>query len=191
MQIGRNDPCPCGSGLKYKKCCGESHHAIAPAATRPRAVHRECGGCTACCDGWLKITVYGNDVYPGKPCPYSTGHCCRIYEHRPLDPCKNFVCGWLDSQSPFPDDFRPDKLGVIILRARWRGLAVYALVPAGRDPDDKLIEWMTDFSNSRGIPFLYEMRGEWYAYGPPAFRQDVAARHARGEKLWDEVLSLA
>ncbi len=22
QQIGRNDPCPCGSGLKYKKCCG-------------------------------------------------------------------------------------------------------------------------------------------------------------------------
>lgn len=21
MSIGRNDPCPCGSGLKYKKCC--------------------------------------------------------------------------------------------------------------------------------------------------------------------------
>ncbi|MFB3895073.1 MAG: SEC-C metal-binding domain-containing protein, partial [bacterium] len=19
---GRNDPCPCGSGKKYKKCCG-------------------------------------------------------------------------------------------------------------------------------------------------------------------------
>jgi preprotein translocase subunit SecA len=23
QQIGRNDPCPCGSGLKYKKCCGK------------------------------------------------------------------------------------------------------------------------------------------------------------------------
>ncbi|MDO4367687.1 MAG: SEC-C metal-binding domain-containing protein [Bacteroidales bacterium] len=23
-QVGRNDPCPCGSGLKYKKCCGKS-----------------------------------------------------------------------------------------------------------------------------------------------------------------------
>ncbi|MBW1721311.1 MAG: type I methionyl aminopeptidase [Deltaproteobacteria bacterium] len=23
MKIGRNDPCPCGSGLKYKKCCME------------------------------------------------------------------------------------------------------------------------------------------------------------------------
>ena len=22
VKIGRNDPCPCGSGLKYKKCCG-------------------------------------------------------------------------------------------------------------------------------------------------------------------------
>jgi len=21
MKIGRNDPCPCGSGKKYKKCC--------------------------------------------------------------------------------------------------------------------------------------------------------------------------
>jgi uncharacterized protein YecA (UPF0149 family) len=21
-KIGRNDPCPCGSGNKYKKCCG-------------------------------------------------------------------------------------------------------------------------------------------------------------------------
>jgi uncharacterized protein len=22
VKVGRNDPCPCGSGLKYKKCCG-------------------------------------------------------------------------------------------------------------------------------------------------------------------------
>jgi hypothetical protein len=21
MTVGRNDPCPCGSGLKYKRCC--------------------------------------------------------------------------------------------------------------------------------------------------------------------------
>ncbi|RQW84594.1 MAG: hypothetical protein EHM79_13585 [Geobacter sp.] len=23
MKTGRNDPCPCGSGLKYKKCCAD------------------------------------------------------------------------------------------------------------------------------------------------------------------------
>jgi hypothetical protein len=23
-KVGRNEPCPCGSGVKYKKCCGKS-----------------------------------------------------------------------------------------------------------------------------------------------------------------------
>jgi tetratricopeptide (TPR) repeat protein len=26
-KVGRNDPCPCGSGAKYKKCCGNSQSA--------------------------------------------------------------------------------------------------------------------------------------------------------------------
>ena len=25
-KVGRNDPCPCGSGKKYKKCCGPTAH---------------------------------------------------------------------------------------------------------------------------------------------------------------------
>ncbi|MCA0970841.1 SEC-C domain-containing protein [Halobacillus litoralis] len=25
MKVGRNDPCPCGSGKKYKKCCGKKN----------------------------------------------------------------------------------------------------------------------------------------------------------------------
>jgi uncharacterized protein YecA (UPF0149 family) len=31
-QVGRNDPCPCGSGRKYKKCCGKG----APAGLGPK-----------------------------------------------------------------------------------------------------------------------------------------------------------
>lgn len=23
-KVGRNDPCPCGNGRKYKKCCGKN-----------------------------------------------------------------------------------------------------------------------------------------------------------------------
>ncbi len=26
VRVGRNDPCPCGSGKKYKKCCGVTVH---------------------------------------------------------------------------------------------------------------------------------------------------------------------
>lgn len=29
MEIGRNEPCPCGSGKKYKKCClGKSNNLV-------------------------------------------------------------------------------------------------------------------------------------------------------------------
>lgn len=31
MKPGRNDPCPCGSGKKYKKCCQETSEFIPPA----------------------------------------------------------------------------------------------------------------------------------------------------------------
>jgi tetratricopeptide (TPR) repeat protein len=36
-KIGRNDPCPCGSGKKYKKCCLANDEAAARAA-QPVAV---------------------------------------------------------------------------------------------------------------------------------------------------------
>lgn len=37
MHVARNDPCPCGSGRKYKKCCGATaNSALAP---RPNTLH--------------------------------------------------------------------------------------------------------------------------------------------------------
>jgi hypothetical protein len=183
MKVGRNDTCPCGSGRKFKRCCGEARSALPPPvqqATRKRA----CNGCTACCDGWLKIEIDGAPVYPGKPCPHSTGKGCRIYESRPEDPCRNFICGWLEEGSPFPEDFRPDRLGVIVLRARWRRQTVFALVPAGLDPDAGLVEWMTAFSNANGTPLLYQVQGEWYGHGPAELHRDLLAKKERGELLW-------
>ncbi|PIS34833.1 MAG: hypothetical protein COT37_00570 [Parcubacteria group bacterium CG08_land_8_20_14_0_20_43_9] len=31
MKVGRNGPCPCGSGKKYKKCCIAKETSSAPA----------------------------------------------------------------------------------------------------------------------------------------------------------------
>jgi tetratricopeptide (TPR) repeat protein len=44
-KIGRNDPCPCGSGQKYKRCCLHHHEAAAAdraaaAAAAPAATQR-------------------------------------------------------------------------------------------------------------------------------------------------------
>ena len=57
MRVGRNDPCHCGSGLKFKKCHG--------AVIALHAEKRECGTCTACCDGWAIGTIYGHEMKPG------------------------------------------------------------------------------------------------------------------------------
>lgn len=36
MKVGRNDPCPCGSGKKYKKCCLEKDEEIALYSNEPK-----------------------------------------------------------------------------------------------------------------------------------------------------------
>jgi hypothetical protein len=41
MKIGRNDPCRCGSGRKYKKCCLEADESTARAEAAARQVESE------------------------------------------------------------------------------------------------------------------------------------------------------
>jgi len=177
MPVGRNDPCPCGSGKKYKNCCG----AVIPLRA---AAGRQCGTCTACCDGWVKGTIEGHEMKPGQPCFFRGEGCCTIYDRRPADPCRSFVCGWLQAQSPFPEEFRPDKLGVIIIPVRWRDKIAYILRSAGRDPDEALLGWMREFSIRTSRPFFYEQRGERYGFGPREFQVEMLARLERDERLW-------
>ncbi len=177
MAVGRNDPCPCGSGRKYKSC----HGAVVPIAAHRG---RSCGECTACCDGWLVGTIEGHEMRPGTPCFFRGDHRCAIYERRPQQPCREFVCGWLQEGSPFPEEFRPDRIGVMVIPMRWRGRAAYVLRSAGRDPDEKLLAWMRDLSLRTGRPFFYEVSGERYGFGPPEFQQEMSERVARGEALW-------
>src|SRR5437867_4481641 len=47
MKVGRNDPCPCGSGKKYKKCCLEKDQA----AERAQRVATRSAATTS--DDWL------------------------------------------------------------------------------------------------------------------------------------------
>ncbi|MEK6695938.1 MAG: SEC-C metal-binding domain-containing protein [Candidatus Deferrimicrobiota bacterium] len=53
-KVGRNDPCPCGSGLKYKKCCLGKNQA---APSRSEDEHTAVGTAVA----WLK-TCYPEEV---------------------------------------------------------------------------------------------------------------------------------
>ncbi|MDO9372421.1 MAG: SEC-C metal-binding domain-containing protein, partial [Gammaproteobacteria bacterium] len=45
---GRNDPCPCGSGLKYKKCHGAVVPMTALVSDEAPDKPRPCGDCSLC-----------------------------------------------------------------------------------------------------------------------------------------------
>ena len=66
---------------------------------KSKAKRRECQSCTACCDGWVAMTIDNEDIYPGRPCQHSTRQGCTIYQDRPVDPCVNFECGWMAKNS--------------------------------------------------------------------------------------------
>ncbi|HWZ45618.1 MAG TPA: SEC-C metal-binding domain-containing protein [Candidatus Saccharimonadales bacterium] len=40
VKVGRNDPCPCGSGKKYKRCCLEASHAEHDLWSRVHEAHK-------------------------------------------------------------------------------------------------------------------------------------------------------
>lgn len=186
MKPGRNDACSCGSGEKYKKCCGKVI-PLAPAPMpmpMPAMPARSCGPCTACCDGWMVGTINGHHMQPGTPCHYVREGGCSIYDQRPDSPCRTFTCAWAAPDSPFGDSFRPDRLGVIVVRVKWREQLAYLLRSAGRDPDAELLGLMQGFSIQTGRPFFYEIMGEKLGFGPPAFQQDMLERAQRGEAMW-------
>ena len=190
MTPGRNEPCPCGSGKKFKKCCGAVIPLLAvPGAPSARVepaltTQRQCGPCTSCCEGWAAGTIRGHEMHAGLHCHFLIDQKCTIYEERPVSPCRNFVCGWLADDSPFPEQFRPDKTGVIIIRIRWRGEPAYLLLSAGRDPDAELIAWMEAYAMCSGRPFFYSVNGEKIGFGPVEFQQEMVARMTRGDAMW-------
>jgi hypothetical protein len=86
--------------------------------------------------------------------------------------------------SPFPEAFRPDRLGVIIVPIRWRDRPCYVLLSAGRDPDAALLDWMRGHAQATGSPFYYQQDGERLGYGPAAFLQEMLEKVRQGERLW-------
>lgn len=159
-------------------------------------IQRRCQPCTACCDGWVRMVIEGVAVYPGHPCPHSNGQACDDYLNRPVDPCHNFICGWVQTGSPLPEDFRPDKAGVIVLpdARRWQNRPVDVAVPVGRSIPDETLDWLKGYAMQEGRPLIYleQDSGEQdyrsdqnlVAYGPPEFQNEIRVLLEAGNKLW-------
>ena len=149
----------------------------------PAKPTRECGTCTACCDGWLTANINGEAVAPGKPCRHSTPGGCAIYATRPQYPCRDFVCGWKRWDSTLPDWMRPNECGAIVfLWYDWQDQKVINAVPVGDKIPERTLDWLKAHAQEQGRPLMFVERireGDKYTalrclgFGPPGFRQQV------------------
>lgn len=120
---------------------------------------RECGDCTACCDGWLPDADL--DMYPGKACKHRVSGGCSIYTERPENPCRIFRCAWLDEETDFPEEMRPDLCGAIVLKARyWREWNVMRAAPIGSQIPDETLEWLRLHTQRLDVPLIFYERQE-------------------------------
>lgn len=88
-------------------------------------------------------------------------------------------------ESPLPDHFRPDLLGVIFVPIKWRQLRAWVLVPAGRDPDENLKAQMRDYTAATGEPHLIKYPDRLLCFGKPEFQTDMKDLESRGINPWD------
>ena len=142
------------------------------------------------------MTIQGVPVYPGKPCPHSTGSGCDDYANRPKDPCINFNCGWVVDNSPLPDWMKPENAKVIVIfnKTTWRNLPVDVAVPVGRRIPPRALNWLKDFAAQHGRPLLfseqvkengiYQREQLFSAHGPPEFQAYITQLLSEGKPLW-------
>ena len=142
-----------------------------------KPVSRECGSCNVCCHGWLEEKVNAKEFYHelkfGSPCPAVRSFGCGIYEARPEHPCRTFKCGCLVEGSPFPDEYRPDKVGVIIVQLSWRNKRAWVLATAGKAPDEAMREFMRKHTISTGEPHMIKDQQKLLCFGKPEFQADM------------------
>ena len=107
-------------------------------------------------------------MHSEQPCHFlagGPGGRCSTYAERPQSTCRNFVCGWLAPDSPFPDTFGPDLSRVIM---RWRDGPCYVLLLAGKDAGPDMLDWMRACAPRSGAPFYYSVQGQRLVYGSAA-----------------------
>lgn len=151
---------------------------------------RSCGPCRKCCEGWLTAHlvvpgVVNCTMKPGTPCTQLSPQACSVYEQRPQHPCRTFVCGWLIENGPFPPEFRPDMLQVIIVPITWKETRAWVLVPAPQPPCDTLMAQMRGYTQATQEPHMIKLPGKLLCYGASEFQRDMLTLEQQGLAPWE------
>lgn len=155
------------------------------------AISRECGNCTACCEGWLEGEIYGYKMFRGRPCHFLGCDRCSIYEQRPEKPCRQFNCVWLVN-ADVPEWMKPELSKVIIKKCEYEvfvdseggGRATYILandlkikntasywsiIECGETISGPVLDWLVQYCLEKNQPIMYQVNGTSRVIGPPEF----------------------
>jgi hypothetical protein len=136
-------------------------------------VTRECGSCTACCDGRLLLDIFGKK-WVGRPCHYlKKNKGCTIYKHRPDNPCKQFSCGWLkDSKYKYPEWLKPNKSGFLLMDWKKTKTGIpYTIAVAGKEGyNEESMLWLIEYCNHNNVNLELILQGSKKYIGSKEFR---------------------
>ena len=150
---------------------------------------RECNGCTACCEGWLKAEALGKSFYPGQPCHWKGCDGCTVYEDRP-PVCSTYVCSWKAGHF-LPEWFKPTESNVI---GNWRSWelpegvepkepdeptsgAYLSFVECGKPMTTQCLTWLNNYVAAEVINVIYQFEGHRHWMGSQNFQQWVRGDH--------------
>jgi hypothetical protein len=147
----------------------------------PMTYKRECGGCTACCEGWMHGQSHGEYFQPGRPCHFKCETGCAIYENRPEKPCKTFSCEWLQNYE-IPEWMKPNLSGVIITSRDYGENKKYLeVLEMGKKIDAEVLNWIFLHHYTTDIPIRVQVNRGWYNFGPKDFLSEMSGIKASRE----------
>lgn len=122
QKVNRNDPCPCGSGKKYKACCGLAHSGIAYPTDPERLIRsRYTAYAIGNVDFLFKSTHPSNEAVRGKT--------AEAYKKETLGYCQKVEFTRLEILETQPEDAEGISRGK--LRAWFK---------VGTQPEDSFVE---------------------------------------------------
>jgi Fe-S-cluster containining protein len=81
-------------------------------------------------------------IYPGNPCKFKGDTGCTIYEDRPIHPCRNYQCYWLEDPEFVPEEFWPMKSNTIMTRrSTGSGIPYLEIKEAGDTLSVEILDW--------------------------------------------------
>lgn len=133
---------------------------------------RSCDGCTKCCEGYLHGNAHGYSFHLGKSCYFVKSKGCSIYDYRPKDPCKTFVCYW-KSNNFVPDKYKPSKSGIIMVYRQKENYNYLSVNFAGNDTNEEFIRWLHEIFTEKKVEHIryYHNNKIFYISRDPNFEK--------------------